>query len=244
MDESIQNADAGAIEEEVKGGFSASLIDIFLDPSKVFKRIATGLQWWKAFIVLAIVNAVITWFALPVQRQIVSLNASGLSEEQLDATLHQMEAFGWVGVVGAPVGMLVIFLIVAGLVNLIVNLTSAKSNFKMILSLVCFTGFIGIIEQIISTVIIHTKGVDTIEAISDSVVMLGPAALLPDATGVLAATLQALSVFQIWYYIVFTLGIAAIFRIDIKKALIPSVVMLVISVLLITLSQSLSGLSG
>ncbi|MCK4537493.1 MAG: YIP1 family protein [Candidatus Krumholzibacteria bacterium] len=244
MDENIQNADADAIEEEVKGGLLASLIDIFLDPAKVFARIAAGLQWWKAFIVLAVVNSVIAWFALPLQRQLVSLNASGISEEQLDMTLHQMETFGWIGVVGAPVGLLVIFLIVAGLINLIVNLTSAKSDFKMVLSLVCFTGFISILEQIIGTIIVRARGIDTIEVVSDSVVRLGPAALFPDATGILAATLQALSVFQIWYYIVFTLGIAAIFRIDIKKALIPAVVMLMISVALIALSQSISGMSG
>ncbi|MBU8923356.1 MAG: YIP1 family protein [Bacteroidales bacterium] len=243
MDENIQNTDAAAIEEEIKGGFFASLIDIFLDPSKVFKRIGTGLQWWKAFIVLAVANAAITWYSLPVQRHLTSLNVRGLSEEQLDATLHQMESFGWLGVVGAPVGLLVVFVIIAGLVNLIVNLTSAKSNFKKTLSLVCFTGIIGVLEQIISTIIIHARGIDTIEAVSDSVVRLGPAAILPEATGLLAATLQGLSVFQIWYYVVFTLGIAAIFRIDIKKALIPAIVMFVISVLLIMVSQSVTGMS-
>ena len=34
--------EAEIVEEEVKGGLGASLIDIFLDPSKVFKRIDAG----------------------------------------------------------------------------------------------------------------------------------------------------------------------------------------------------------
>ena len=67
MDENLQNVDVGTSETDVKGGFFTSLIDIFLDPSKVFKRIDAGLQWWKAFIVLAIANVVLTWFALPLQ---------------------------------------------------------------------------------------------------------------------------------------------------------------------------------
>ena len=244
MDENIQNVDVGTAAEEEKGGFFNSLIDIFLDPSKVFMRIDAGLQWWKAFIVLAIANAAITWFALPLQVHLASLNSRGLSPEQLEMTLHQIKSFGWIGVIGAPVGLLLVLLIVAGLVNLIINLTSAKSNFKKTLSLVCFTGIIGIIEQIISTVILHARGIDSIEVISDSVVRLGPGALFPSATGLPAATLQAFSVFQIWYYIVFTLGIAAIFRINIKKAIIPTIVMLVISILLIMVSQSLSGMGG
>ena len=128
MDENIQNVDAGTVEEEVKGGFFTSLIDIFLDPSKVFMRINAGLQWWKAFIFLAIANAAITWFSLPLQIHLASLNVRGLSEEQLDMALHQMESFGWIGVVGAPVGLLVVFVIIAGLVNLIVNLTRTVCN--------------------------------------------------------------------------------------------------------------------
>lgn len=235
--------EAEIVEEEVKGGFLASLIDIYLDPSKVFKRIDAGLQWWKAFIVLAIINMAITWVNLPLQRQLASLNPGGIPADQLEARLQVMDRFSWIGVVTTPIFIIVVLMIVAGLVNVISNLVSARSEFKKTLSLITFAGMIGLLEQILTTVIVHMRGIETIEAPGDAVVRLGPGALLPDAGGFLAAALQALSVFQIWYYIVFVLGLAYIFRMSWKKALVPAFVLWILSVVFIMVGQKMSGLS-
>jgi hypothetical protein len=47
--------------------------------------------------------------------------------------------------------------------------------------------------------------------------------------------MDSLSVFQIWYLVVFTLGIAAIFRISRGKAAVSGIVVWVISVALLML---------
>ncbi len=233
--------ETGNGQEAVKGGFFSSLIDIFLDPSKVFKRIDAGLQWWKAFIVLAVANAAITWYGLPLQRQLASLNPRGLTDDQLARQLEQIDSFGWIGVVAAPIMVLVVIMIVAGFVNMMVNLVSARSDFKKTLSLICFTGIIGLLEQVISIVIIHLRGIETFESRADAVVSLGPGALFPESEGLLSAVMQALSIFQIWYYIIFVLGLAFIFRMSWKKALVPAILLWAISVGLIMVGQMFSG---
>lgn len=236
--------DENTVQETVEGGFFSSLIDIFLDPSKVFKRIDAGLQWWKVFIVLALANAIIAWYGAPLQRQLASLNPRGISPEALETQLQQMDSFAWLGVIGAPIVVLIMIMIVAGLVNMIVNLVCAKSDFKKTLSLICFTGLIGVVEQIIATVIIHLRGIETIEGPSDAMVRLGPGALFPEAEGLFSAILQALSIFQIWYYVIFVMGLAFIFRMSWKKALVPAIFLWVISVGMIMISQMLSGVSS
>ena len=52
-----------------------------------------------------------------------------------------------------PIVMIVIYLIVAGIAHLVVNIMSTRSNYKKTLSLVSFCGIIAIIEQIIGTVV-------------------------------------------------------------------------------------------
>jgi len=224
------------------GGFFPSLIDIFLDPQKVFRRIDAGLQWWKAFIVIALINAAIAWFSLPLQVHITRLNEKGFSQEQLQETIDGMERFGWIGAIIAPMAILVVLMLMSGIVNLIANLVSARSDFKKVLSLACFAGLIGTLEQIITIIIIHARGIEEIESRAEAVVSIGPLALISDPGQLLTALLQSLSVFQIWYFVVFTLGIAAIFRISWKKALVPSGALWVLGVLMAFVSQKLSGL--
>ncbi len=249
MEEKMEKDPAGRGEDsregqdQVKGGFFSSLIDIFLDPSKVFSRIDSGLKWWKAFIVLAAINAAIAWFSLPLQIHLARLNENGFAEERVQTTIDGMQRMGWTGMIIAPIGILIVLFVIAGLVNMIVNLVSARSDFKKILSLVCFTGLIGTLEQIIAAIIIHARGIEEIESRAESTVSIGPLALMPEAGGFVAALMQSLSVFQIWYYIVFTLGVAAIFRISWKKALVPAATLWILGVLAALLTQKLSGMS-
>ncbi|MCU0638677.1 MAG: YIP1 family protein [Candidatus Krumholzibacteria bacterium] len=226
----------------VKGGFFASLIDIFLDPQKVFGRIDAGLQWWKAFIVIAVINMAIAWFSMPLQIHITRLNERGVPQERLQQTIDGMERFGWIGAIIAPMAILVVLMLMSGIVNLIVNIVSARCNFRKVLSLACFAGLIGALEQIITIVIIHARGIGEIESRADAVVSIGPLALISDPGQFLTAVLQSLSVFQIWYFIVFTLGIAAIFRISWKKALVPAGTLWILGVMMAFVSQKLSGL--
>ena len=234
--------DRGHEASPARGGFLPSLIDIFLDPQKVFGRIDAGLQWWKAFIVIAIVNAAIAWFSVPLQIHITRLNERGMSPERLQQTVDGMERFGWVGAIIAPMAILVVLMLMSGIVNLVVNLVSARSDFKKVLSLACFAGLIGSLEQIITIIIIHARGIGEIESRAEAVVSIGPLALISDPGQLLTALLQSLSVFQIWYFVVFTLGIAAIFRMSWKKALIPAGSLWILGVLMAFVGQKMSGL--
>ncbi len=231
-------------EDMAGGGFAASLGDIFLEPNKVFKRIDAGLQWWKAFIVIAVLQVIIGWLNLPIQRQVLSLNERGMSEEQLSKALEQMGKFGLIGLILAPAAIIVIYLICAWIVNVGVNLLSARSDYKKVLSLISFTGLIAMVEQVISVIIVRSRGIEAIESAEDARVSLGLAPLFPDLGGFGAAFLESLSVFSVWYYIILTLGIASIFRIEIKKSVIPVVILWIISLLFLYLGKLFGGGAG
>jgi hypothetical protein len=239
-DSGVTNVDSEIGGSAPKGGFFASIIDIFVDPVKVFRRIDAGLAWWKPFIVVCAVGIVLGYLMLPLQRKLIELNPRGLSEEQLQPAIKFLP----LGLIATPIVLIIIYLIVTGIVHLVVNIMSSRSSFKKTLSLISFCGLITVLEQIIGTAVIKMRGVEGVESAADLRFSLSLAPLLGEGKGLLNAVLQSLSVFQIWYYVVFIMGIAAIFKMSRKSAIIVALPMWILSVLMLWLGGKFQGGMG
>jgi hypothetical protein len=221
--------DAPGAGEEVSGGFLQSIPDIFVDPMKVFHRIDRGLTWWKPFVLIVVVTILMQWLMLPIQQHILSLNEQGLSEEQLQQRLEATEKFGFLGLIMVPVFLIIVYLIIAGISHLIISLFSSDSNFKKTLSLISYCGLVALVEQVLTTVIVKLRGLEAIETAADARPSLSLAALFPDIEGFWRVFFQMFSVFQIWYYVLFILGAAAVFKIKRSAAVFPAIVLWLIS---------------
>lgn len=233
-----QGADVPPVQES-GGGFWVSLIEIFIDPQKVFSRIARGLEWWKPFIVVALLTVALSYFQQPISVKVIELNVRGLTAEQLEVQRQAMERFGFVSMIIAPIAVLVMSLVIALLVNVTVNLASGRSGFWRILCLLQFAGLIGFLEQGLKLIVIHLRGIETVEALSDLRVSFGLAALprLAETEGFVFALLESLSVFQIWYLIVLTFGIAAIFGIGRGRVVPATIVVWLIGLAMLSLGN-------
>lgn len=243
------NDNPGRIPEEMEevspsgeggGGFVASLIDIFIDPVKVFKRIKAGLPWWQPFTIVAIAIAVISYFQIPLNNQLVLLNERGLTAEQLESQVEIMGKFAIIGVIAAPLVVLLIYVILAALCNVTANLVSGKSSFKKMLCLLTFTGFVGLIEQGLKMLILHMRGIENITSRDDLYSVSFSLTRFIESDGILRAVLESFSIFQIWFLILFTIGVSVVYEIDRKTAIVPTVVVWVLGVLGIML-QGLGG---
>jgi hypothetical protein len=230
----------GAVE--VRGGFLHSILDIFIDPMKVFPRIRAGLTWWKPFVLTAVIGIINAYFMLPFQLKRIELNPSDLSPEQIEASIERVQKFGFVGLIFTPIVFIIIYLIMAGISHIVINIMSSEANFKKTLSLVSYAGLISILGQIISTVILRMRGLEGIETMSDMKVSLSLAAFFPGLEGAGYAFLESLSIFSIWYYILFLLGTSVIFRMSRGRALVPVIVMWLISFLFVFLGTAFGGM--
>jgi hypothetical protein len=149
-------------EVEVKGGFLQSILDIFIDPMKVFHRIRGGLTWWKPFVLTAVIGIINGYMMMPFTIKRIELNPSDLPPEQLEAAIERVQKFGFVGLILTPIILIVIYLIMAGIAHIAINIMSSEANFKKTLSLVSYAGLISILGQVISTVILRMRGVENI----------------------------------------------------------------------------------
>jgi len=236
--------DTGPVEGvvEVKGGFLQSVLDIFIDPMKVFHRIGAGLTWWKPFVLTSIIGIVNGYLMLPFSVKRIELNPRDLSPEQLEAAMERVQKFGFVGLILTPIIFIIIYLIMAGIAHIAINIMSSESNFKKTLSLVSYAGLVSILGQIITTVILRMRGVENIETMADMKVSLSLAALFPGLEGVRFAFLESLSIFSIWYYILFLLGTAVIFRMSRSRALVPVILLWLIAFLFASLGAVFGGM--
>ena len=224
-------------EAEVRGGFLQSILDIFIDPMKVFHRIRGGLTWWKPFVLTAVIYVLNGYLMMPFAVKRMELNPNDLPPEQVEATVERVEQFGFIGLILTPIIFLVIYLAMAGIAHIAINIMSSEANYKKTLSLISYTGLISVLGQIITSAILLTKGVDSVETMADMKVSLSLAALFPELEGAKNALLESLGIFAIWYYILFLLGAAVIFRMSRSRALVPVVIMWVVSFLLLALGM-------
>jgi hypothetical protein len=216
---------------EVKGGFLQSILDIFIDPMKVFARIQAGLTWWKPFVLATVIGIINGYLMLPFQAKRIEITSADLPPEQLEIALERVQKFGFVGLLMVPVIFIIIYLVMAGIAHIAINIMSSEANFKKTLSLVSYCGLVSILGQIITTVILRMRGVQNIETLGDMRVSLSLAALFPDLEGAGYAFLESLSIFSIWYYILFLLGTALIFRMSRGRAMVPVIIMWLVSFL-------------
>ena len=227
---------------EIRGGFLQSVLDIFIDPMKVFQRIGAGLTWWKPFVLASAIGIINGYLMLPYQVKKIEINPRDLPPEQLEVAIERVQKFGFIGLILVPIIFIIIYLILAGIAHIAINIMSSEANFKKTLSLVSYTGLISVLGQIITTVILQMRGVESIETMSDMKVSLSLAALFPDLEGVGFAFLESLSIFSIWYYILFLLGTAVIFRMSRSRALVPVITLWLISFLFAFLGTTFGGM--
>jgi hypothetical protein len=248
MADNQQNMQAPAAADPAaqgpKGGFLSSIVDIFVDPFKVFARIDAGLSWWKPFVLVSAVTMILSYLTLPLQQKLIELNPRGLSEEALQKTVEGYGKFAPLGLIMVPIGLIIFYLIAAGVVHLIINIMSSRSNYKKTLSLISFCSIITIIEQIISTVVLRMRGIESVESAADIKFSLSLAPLLGEGKGLLGAALQSLSIFSIWYYVVLILGIAAIFKVSRKAAIIPVLPIWIFGIVMIWIGGKFGGGMG
>ena len=222
-----QAVKSGEAAEGISGGFLQSIVDIFIDPIKVFRRIDAGLAWWKPFILISVISIILGYLMVPITRHVTMLNESGVAEEQLETVVSFMEKGYW----AAPVAVILGLLIVAAIAHLMIKIISPHSNFVKTLSLIAYCKLIYVVKDILYVVILRMKPLEDIESQADAQVSLSLSALFPDAGKYFSAFLENLGVFQIWYYILVIIGIATIFKMDRKKAVIPTLVLWVVILL-------------
>jgi hypothetical protein len=224
--------------------FLKRLIWIFTSPNRVFDDIRERrVSWVQPWLLSSFFYMIITWLAMPIQRAVMEVNPD-MTTEQIDQQVEMIDRFGWVWILLAPVGALLVTLVIAGLTYIAVTLASRAATFKQYLTLSFFCGIVGMAGQLISSVVVRMRGLERIAGAEDAQWSLSLRALAADAGPVVRGVLGGVEFFAIWSLVVLAMGLQRIFGMSRGAAIGVTALLWLLYVATMVLSEMFGGMGG
>ena len=205
------------------GGFVGRVVWAFTSPKKLIAVIdAEGVGWWEPWIWASLLNMIIAYAVMPIQIKLLELNPQDMTEEELRQTLDIMQRFPtkFLSMGSAPLMVLLAGGLFALISYIAVSILSEHANFRKYFTLYLYSSVIAAVGILLSNVFVRSKGLDNIRSVYDASFSIGPAAFI-DANShkALFAVMSTLDVFSVWGFWFIWVGVAHIFRLTGRSAL-------------------------
>lgn len=206
----------------IGSGFTG-MLNIFVDPGATARSAPAKLAWLWPLITICIIYAVFGYLMVPYTMQLADAAIAeraaqqGLRPEQMDRARALAHTFGWVGAVFAPIIIILVMMLMAWLVSGMGAVTGARAKFRNVFSLMAACSLIPALQYIAAFVVVRVKA-DEIHSVEQLTPPFGLDIFLQDLHGPLFAIVNFFSIFEIWYLVVLTVGIAALARCSKAKA--------------------------
>jgi hypothetical protein len=207
--------------------FLSRLGGVYLSPKSAFQEIGSSPRVLVPIIVMIIAGALMGFYLIKtvdvqaaVLPQLEKLVQQGrMTKQQMEQALPQTEKFAVALVlVSSIVGGVAVSLIIAGFAKLFSIFAGAKSRFKALLSVTCYTMFaISIIQSILIVLVLHFKGSADVDINNlNSVVASNLGAVLESLLGedvlpkFVMGLLASVDVFAIWLIALLAMGYSTV----------------------------------
>jgi hypothetical protein len=192
----------------IADGF-VGMLNAFVDPAGAAKRVPAPLSWLWPVILLSILTVVLGYAMTPYQLSLADAQISqrGLSAEQMERARSITHTITQFTIPAAPVIVMGFLALFAWLIGLVGSMLGMRSKFRDVFSLLAACSLIPALQSIATYIVIRAKG-DEITTPEQLTPPFGLDIVLQNVHGPLLAILNYFSIFQIWYLIVLTLGLA------------------------------------
>jgi hypothetical protein len=198
--------------------FPERLMGIFISPGETLADVARKPDFLAPLILLVLgaiaVTETMLW-KIGMERIVrmsieQSSRASSMSPEQMDQAVHQGARIGGIlahvgGVVGPPIGLLII----AGLGLLIVNLIlGAQAKFKTVFSLICYADLVTLLGALMAVAVILFGDPDHFNAQNPVPANVGFFLNPREVSKPLYSLASSADIFTIWFLILIGIGLS------------------------------------
>jgi hypothetical protein len=225
------------------GSVISRLLGIFYEPGKVFADVDRGARWWEPWLWVSLVNMIVAYIVIPIQVQLYRLREGQLPQEQFELAIEKMQAapIKYLGIVTAPVTVLIVGVLFASVSFIAVSALSERANFKKHLTICLWGSLVWWVGVLVSTVVVRARGIEEIRTFRDAMAPFGPAAFVAEGHKVWLAVLSTLDLFALWFYALVALGAVRVFRISWRAAILVVAPVWLLYVLFELISARLSG---
>ncbi|MFQ5421990.1 MAG: YIP1 family protein [Anaerolineae bacterium] len=229
------------------------LVGIIDKPHSTFTGLLVNprLKWVLPLVLALLVAVVSVWVAVPhsseIARQatIQQLNESGMSPEQMDEALAQTARFqsplflGIVGSVAGVAGLVIIWLVVAGLFYFLSLVAGAEFNYGAAFVVVAWASLPVTLRSLVQTVLIAVTGKFPIYTGLAALQVSGD--VLKDSANPMIGLLSFADIFWIWHLVLLVVGLAVATKFSRVKA---AMIVLLYAVLSVGLTVGLTMLGA
>lgn len=229
-------------KEKEKMSEISRILNIFFEPRKIFKNLKIKPRWLIPFIIISIIGMASFYYTYPfiMKGQIARIEANeripDAQKEMIIERMSEMEhpPIWQIGL--APVGTLIYFLLIAGILFFVGNvLLGGDSSYGRILSIYVYSSLIAIPAAIIKIPLVFMR--ETAE-IQTSLALL----LSPDMKeSFIYRFFAQIDIFTIWTVILVSLGMAVMYNFTLRKS---ATTVFVLWLLWVLVSSALAGVFG
>jgi hypothetical protein len=216
----VEQQKVGVEEQKLSVGDGiVGMLNVFVDPKATARRIPAPLSWLWPLIVLSVLYGVFTYLMLPYTMQLIDLRLSqqNTPPEQAERARDLVHAIYGFLPAFTPVITILVVMLVALLVCGMGSIAGLKTKFRDVFSLMAACQVVSSLQIIAMYIVLHAKG-DEITSQEQLTPPFGLDIFLQNIHGALFALINFFSIFEIWYLIVATLGLAYLAKTSKGKA--------------------------
>ncbi len=222
------------------------MLNAFVDPAATAKRVPAPLSWlWPVIVLIAVyvvVGALTSPYAISIGE--AQIAQRGVPPEQAETARKIVHIVAQVTPITTPVFVLLFQALFAWLTVAIGSVAGLRAKFRDVFSLMGACGLVLALQSIATLIVLRAKG-DEITTQEQLTPPFGLDIFLQNIHGPLLGLVNFFSIFEIWYLIVLTIGLAALAKTTKGKAFfaitLTWVVPLLIKVIQAMLQASASG---
>ncbi len=223
------------------------IIGIFSSPRDTFVAIDNKPNWLIPFVIIVLVVIISQFLVLDIgmNDQIEAMKARGLSSDQIQTAQEHMQGpMKYIGFIFAPIIILIVWLILAGIFLFTGNtIMGGKAQFKNILAVISWSGLIGIVQAALRTYLVISNG--TSFGVTTSLAILLPTPQVGESKTLLYRLLSRFDIFTIWTLVLWIIGLAVVYKFSTKKsATMVLTLWAIYIVLVVALGSLLGGIFG
>jgi len=195
------------------------MLNVFIDPKTTAKRVPAPLSWLWPVIVMIAVYVVVGVLSAPYAISIADAQIAqrGIPADQAETARKITHIIALVTPITTPVFIILFLALFAWLAVVIGSMAGLRTKFRDVFSLMASCGLIAAVQAIATIIVLRAKG-DEVTSQDQLTPPFGLDIFLPNVHGVLLAVLNFFSIFEIWYLVVLTIGLAALAKTTKGKA--------------------------
>lgn len=185
------------------------MLNAFVDPASTARRVPAPLSWLWPVIVLSAVYLIFGSLMVPYALALANARMvqQNIPPEQMERAMNIAHMVSRITVPATPlfvVGLLAFF---AWLIGLVASMLGLRTKFRDLFALIGACALIPALQYIATYIVVRTKG-DEITSQEQLTPPFGFDIALQNIHGALFAFVNFFSIFEIWYLIVLTIGLA------------------------------------